>query len=297
MFGAGGVAHAAEGLVLEEIIVSAQKRNENLQDVPVAVSAFTDQTRDLVGIQTIQDFTNFTPGVTYSTSLDRMNIRGVGRYTNNLSTSPGVATYGDGFYNSSNHQADTTPLFTERVEILRGPQGTLYGRNSIGGAVNVLLKRPSDNFEGEVRATAGNFGQHRAEGLFRGPITDSLAFVIGGGLYRQEEGFLQNIKGLDEEGQQDEQFATAQLSFKFGDVADIWVKYAYANWDNGWGNSVTITPYNTVVARCTPTVPAQGCASLVATGALGPSALFNTGTGTLPTALGGGPFPLVPANA
>src|SRR5262245_10654307 len=188
MFGAGGVAHAAEGLVLEEIIVSAQKRNENLQDVPVAVSAFTDQTRDLVGIQTIQDFTNFTPGVTYSTATDRMNVRGVGRYTNNLSTSPGVATYGDGFYNYSNHQADTSPLFTERVEILRGPQGTLYGRNSIGGAINVLLKRPTEDFQGEVRASAGSQELKQAEALFRGPITDNIQFLIGGGLYQQDEG-------------------------------------------------------------------------------------------------------------
>jgi iron complex outermembrane recepter protein len=277
--------------VLEEIVVTAQKRSESLQDVPVAVSAFSSELRDIIGIHTIQDFTNFTPGVTYSTANDRMNIRGIGRYTNNLSTSPSVATYGDGFYNYSNHQADTSALFTERVEILRGPQGTLYGRNSIGGAINVLLKRPTDTFQGEARVGAANLGQRKAEVLLRGPISDSVGFLIGGGKYEQDEGYVENIIGLDEEGQQDEIFANAQLSFKFGDTADVWVKYAYGNWDNGWGSNVNISPYNTLV-RCTPTAPSTSCATLLNPGSLGPSALFNTGTGLV----SGVPFNLNPAN-
>ena len=288
----GGAANAANtGLVLEEVIVTAQKRSENLQDVPVAVSAFSSKTRDLVGISTIQDFTNFTPGVTYSTSLDRMNIRGVGRFTNNLSTSPGVATYGDGFYDSSNHRADTSALFTDQVEILRGPQGTLYGRNSIGGAINVVSVRPTDAFEGEVRATAANFDQQRVEGLLRGPISDSIGFVLGGGIYKQKQGFVENVVGMDEEGEQNERYALAELSFKLGDVADVWLKYAYSKWDNGWGNSVQITPFNTAV-RCTPAPPATTCATLLNPGSLGPSALFNTGTGVT---TGGVVFNLRPA--
>jgi iron complex outermembrane recepter protein len=85
--------------MLEEIVVTAQKRQESLQEVPIAISVFTSEGRDQLGIITLQDFTDFTPGVTYSTSLDRMSIRGVGRQTNNLATSSAVATYGDGFYN------------------------------------------------------------------------------------------------------------------------------------------------------------------------------------------------------
>ena len=277
--------------ILEEIIVTAQKRTENLQDVPVAVSAFTDESRDLIGIQSIQDFTNFTPGVTYTTSTDRMNIRGVGRYSNSLATSPSVATYGDGFYNYSNHQADTSALFTRQVEILRGPQGTLYGRNSIGGAVNVFMKRPTDTFQGEVRAGAGNFEQLKGEALFSGPIGDSVGFLVGAGTYQQDEGYVQNIQGTDEEGQQDEQFAMAQLAFSVGDVADVWFKYEYRKWDNGWGSSVNISPYNTLV-RCTPATPTGSCnASLVNAGSLGPAALYNTGF----SVVNGAPVALRPA--
>src|ERR1700738_4995856 len=123
---------------IAEIVVTAEKRTENLETVPVAISAYTSKTRDLIGIATIQDMTNFTPGLAYSTSLDRAFIRGVGRQTNNLATQPGVATYADGVYNSSVVAAAGDSLFEDRIEILRGPQGTLYGRNAMAGQMNSL---------------------------------------------------------------------------------------------------------------------------------------------------------------
>ena len=128
---------------IAEIVVTAEKRNESLETVPVAISAYTSKTRDLIGIDTIQDMTNFTPGLAYSTSLDRAFIRGVGRQTNNLSTNPGVATYADGVYNSSVVAASGDELFEDRIEVLRGPQGTLYGRNAIAGTINSISKRPT----------------------------------------------------------------------------------------------------------------------------------------------------------
>src|SRR6202521_28688 len=143
---------------IAEIVVTAEKRNENLETVPVAISAYTSKTRDLVGIETIQDMTNFTPGLAYSTSLDRAFIRGVGRQTNNLATQPGVATYSDGVYNSSVVAASGDELFEDRIEVLRGPQGTLYGRNAIAGTINSISKHPTSDWTAEGRATAGNFG-------------------------------------------------------------------------------------------------------------------------------------------
>src|SRR6202030_2506037 len=86
---------------IAEIVVTAEKRTENLETVPVAISAYTSKTRDLIGIETIQDITNFTPGLAYSTGLDRAFIRGIGRETNILATQPGVATYADGVYGYS----------------------------------------------------------------------------------------------------------------------------------------------------------------------------------------------------
>src|SRR5450631_3762951 len=86
---------------IAEIIVTAQKREENLEAVPIAISAYTSKQRDLIGVDTVQDLARLTPGMVYSTSLDRTFIRGVGRQTNNLATEPGVAVYFDGVYSAS----------------------------------------------------------------------------------------------------------------------------------------------------------------------------------------------------
>src|ERR1044072_9075098 len=120
VLGMAASAQAQEGgrsaSVLEEIVVTAQKRSESLQDVPVAVSAFTSEVRDLIGITTIGDLTDFTPGLSYATTLDRMSLRGIGRLTNNYGSDPGIATYSDGFYTASNVEAGKRPIFTERIE-------------------------------------------------------------------------------------------------------------------------------------------------------------------------------------
>ena len=127
---------------IAELVVTAEKREQSLQDVPVAISAFTSETRDIVGIQSIQDMTNFTPGLQYSTSTDRVSLRGLGRLTNVLSADASVANYADGVYETFAVRAGSSTLFLDRVEVLRGPQGTLYGRKAIAGAINIISRRP-----------------------------------------------------------------------------------------------------------------------------------------------------------
>src|ERR1700719_4420478 len=117
-----------------EVTVVAQKRTESIEKVPVAVTAFTSQQRQLLGIRTINDMAEFTPGLSYFNGDDRAFIRGIGRQTDLLSVSPGVAIYKDGVYAGGNGsialQQDT--LFVDRIELDRGPQSALYGRNSDG---------------------------------------------------------------------------------------------------------------------------------------------------------------------
>ena len=127
-----------EDALFGEIVVTAQKRNENLQDVPVAVTAFTSEMRDLIGVETVQDMTLFTPGLTYNTSLDRLNLRGVGRYTNDFGSDPGVAVYNDGFYTSSTTSGSKSTIFNQRVEVLRRRRS---GRGCIPAASFPLLIR------------------------------------------------------------------------------------------------------------------------------------------------------------
>jgi len=218
---------------LEEIVVTAQKRSENLQEVPVAVSAYTSETRDLIGISSIQDLTNFTPGLSYSTTLDRASLRGIGRNTNNLATDPGIATYTDGFYNVSTRSAARSPLLIDRIEILRGPQGTLYGRNSIGGTINVISKRPTDDWSGEVRLGYDNWSRTNLEGTVSGPVTDWLKFRLAGTYTKQTEGYFKNVTGgPDEGGVEDDQYVEAQFSIDFGSDVNLWLKASLAQYDN-----------------------------------------------------------------
>ncbi|MDB5444342.1 MAG: TonB-dependent receptor, partial [Phenylobacterium sp.] len=162
---------AASSNTIEELVVTAEKREQSLQDVPVAISAFTSEKRDLVGINTITDMTNFTPGLEYNAANDRNTLRGVGRLTNVHAADISVAQYSDGIYTSSTTEAGRTPLFLDRIEVLRGPQGTLYGRNSIGGAINIISKRPTEDFYGEVRAQYQNYDHSILEGAVSGPTS------------------------------------------------------------------------------------------------------------------------------
>jgi iron complex outermembrane receptor protein len=117
-----------------------------------------------------------------------MTLRGIGRFTNNLASDPGVAVYSDGFYTASTVEAGKTPIFVERTEVLRGPQGTLYGRNSIGGAINVVSKRPTDKFGAEFRTSFGSYDRQAFEYLLSGPITDNARYLLGGNMVQQEKG-------------------------------------------------------------------------------------------------------------
>jgi iron complex outermembrane recepter protein len=165
-------ASSSGAAVVNEVIVTAQKREQSLQSVPLAISAYSAQARDKIGLTTAQDQLNFTPGVTYVPDVDRITIRGVGRTTTQLGTDNGVAVYQDGFYTGSSAGINASTLGTERVEILRGPQGTLWGRNSIGGAVNVISRRPDHEFTGDVRATYNSYNGESVEARVAGPITD-----------------------------------------------------------------------------------------------------------------------------
>ena len=250
-------APAASGTTIEELVVTAEKRSQSLQDVPVAISAYTSEKRDLLGINSVQDMTNFTPGLAYSSQLDRISLRGVGRLTNVQSADPGVATYSDGVYTSSTVEAGKTPLFIDRVEVLRGPQGTLYGRNSIGGAINVISKHPTEDPYGEVRATIGNYGRTLLEMAVSGPLAPNLQFRLGGNWEKQRDGYFTNVvPGMPSEGNVvDQYYLEGQLQGKFGDRLDGWVKVAVSGWNNGGGGPGARATYTTGPINTTEFLP------------------------------------------
>ncbi|WP_304166619.1 TonB-dependent receptor [Phenylobacterium aquaticum] len=241
-------ATAPGDFTIEELVVTAEKREQALQDVPVAVSAFTSSQRDVVGMTNIQDFVNFTPGMNYS-GTDRISLRGAGRNTFYVGNDPGVATYSDGFYSASSSELFKTPLFVERTEILRGPQGTLYGRNAMGGAVNTISKHPAHEFGGEIRASYGNFDHSKVEGVVSIPVAEHLRFKIGGSQDEQREGFIKNVGTANDGGTIKRTYFEFQAEAELGDNATAWLRYSRTGWDDttGVGDrlSNTITPYDT----------------------------------------------------
>jgi len=239
--GVGGVAHAQESSGgIEEIVITAEKREASIQDVPVAVSAYTAATRDRLGVSTVDDLARLTPSLSY-TNNDRLTLRGVGRRTNAIGTDPSVALYSDGVFSNSMADASTPSLFIARTEVLRGPQGTLYGRNSIGGALNVISRRPSDEFEGEIRATVGTYQSRSLYGRVSGPLSDSFRYAIGAGLDQRGEGFIENIGSGRDTGEVERVFYDAQFEADITDNLTARVTLRSVNWDDTMGNGNTLT--------------------------------------------------------
>lgn len=280
------------GLVLEEVIVTAQKRTENLQNVPVAVTALSGEQRDLTGITTIEDMTNVVPGFTYDTQFDRANIRGIGRVTNAAGSDPAVALYVDGFYVSSTKQAGRSTLFNERVEVLRGPQGTLYGRNATGGAVNTISRRPNKEFGSEFRAAYGEYDRQVVEGTVTGPITAWLGYRVSAAMTKQLGGYFDNIgPGRDEGGTADDRDYDLVLAAELSDDVDLDFRYSFREEDRLDRFSASFAPYAkdlTCVPICSVTSTPFGSTLLSAAfsfntfGSSRPNELYNSGTGLLP---------------
>jgi iron complex outermembrane recepter protein len=244
---AAAPAAADQSSTVGEVIVTAEKRSVNVQKVPVAVSAFTAKQRNLEGITTIQDITNFTPGLTYSSQLDRAAMRGLARLSNTLSADSSVAVYNDELYSTSTFLVGLDDLFISQVEIERGPQGTLYGRNAIGGLINTVSKRPTDEFSGEVRASYANFDRSNFEGTLSGPTgIKGLDFRISGFDTNQNQGYLTNLSpGKPQEGGiVHDWYGNVALEYKPTDKDDIWADYYNYGFegDRGGPGSLLGTP-------------------------------------------------------
>ncbi len=225
------------GTTIGEIVVTAERREASLQNVPEAVTAFTAKQRNLIGISTVQDLTNFTPGFTYSSQTDRPAMRGLSRNNNIYLSDSAVAVYYDDFYSNSTFLVGRDDMLVDQVEILLGPQGTLYGRNSVGGLINTISKRPNtDQLGGEVRAVFGSYGYTKFEGTLTGPITDKLSFRLSVVDTNQTDGYLTNlVPGAPSEGGVvHDPYEDFQLQYK-DDKNEFWLDFNNINFANDRG--------------------------------------------------------------
>ena len=147
----------------------------------------------------------------------------------------GALIYADGVYVGSPLAQLAGFYDIERIEVLRGPQGTLYGRNSIGGALNIIYKRPTEEFNGEVRLAGGNYGSHRVDALIRGPITDGLRYSLGGSLERRDEGYIHNVGPAGDTSGLKRYMVDGQLEADLGENITARIHYTSFNWDDSYG--------------------------------------------------------------
>lgn len=175
-----------------DIVITALRRDQNLQDVPAAITAFTSQTIEAAGIERPIDFINLTSNVNLVETQNAGNafiiIRGITQARN---SEPSVAVVVDGVQQVNAAQFNQELFDIEQIEVLKGPQGALYGRNAIGGAIVIRTRQPSDHFEGQVRAGVDNGFGYWLRGSVSGPLSDTVRFRLAGSWY-DTEGFIRN---------------------------------------------------------------------------------------------------------
>ncbi|MBT5152866.1 MAG: TonB-dependent receptor [Gammaproteobacteria bacterium] len=193
-------ALGAEDRQLEEVIVTAERREASISDTSISITAFTAEAIEEFGIRNQEDLQAMVPAAVIE-PYD-MAIRGVGRNFRSLGGDPGIATYQNGVYSEDFGIASTEGgLFdVERIEFLRGPQGTLYGRNAIGGAVNFINKKPTDEFYGELRTLVGNFNLLEVYGVVSGPIIKDVLSARFVGMNRERDGYYKDLSGNPDPG-------------------------------------------------------------------------------------------------
>lgn len=180
-------------LAIEEVVVTARKREESVQDTPIAVSAFTGEGLAIRGVTDLSSLDNFAPNLVLNRSPSNSGvtnaavyIRGIGQNDFTPVIDPGVGIYVDGVYLGRSVGAVLDLVDVERVEVLRGPQGTLFGKNTIGGAVSITSKRPEEEFSGKLGGKVGTDDRLNVNGTFNLPISDTLLTRVSLASFNQD---------------------------------------------------------------------------------------------------------------
>ena len=195
---------AAGRLSLDEVIVTAQKRQESVQDIPLAVTYVDGNELTNAGIENVLDLQSLVPNlqVSIAAGMPRIYIRGIGLTSFAMGSEPSVALHADGAV-ISRPSAQVSSFFDiERLEVLRGPQGSLYGRNATGGSINIHTRRPTDELEGYVDVTAGNYDLQELETAIGGTLVEGK--VLGRAAFKMQkrDGYGENLfdgRDLDDE--------------------------------------------------------------------------------------------------
>ncbi len=219
--GAKDEAPASAAASMNQVTVTARKREETLQDVPIAVTAFTAESLDRLNVQDLSDLGAFVPNLTIyaargSSSTVTAYIRGIGQSDPLWGVDPGVGIYLDDVYIARPQGALLDVFDVERIEVLRGPQGTLYGKNTIGGAIKYVSSPLDDDFAGRVSVTAGSYGQLDSKVSVNAPLGDSWVMRVAAASLNRD-GYGRNLITQQEVSDKEILAARATLGYVGGD--------------------------------------------------------------------------------
>ena len=232
------LAQESEGVALEEIVVTAERRAERLQDVPMSVVAISGEDVKPGGITGLYDIAHKTPNFKYTEfnlAEPQIFIRGVGTTNDSGGSDPAVAVFLDDVYLGRPGGAAMDLYDIERIEILRGPQGTLYGKNAAGGAINVFTRKPQQEFEAKAGATVGSDSLYKVGAYVNGSISDNVAgkLVVN---WQTRDGYAKNITTGQELEDDDTTSVRGQLLFTPTDRIDILLGFDYTDIDRAGAN-------------------------------------------------------------
>jgi iron complex outermembrane recepter protein len=219
--------------LLEEVVVTAERREETVLETPVAVTALSGEFIEERGLSTVEDLVEYAPSLqifTEQVNTELYMIRGIGRANEDLSTDSGVAVYVDGVYVSQQGAANAATYDLERVEVLRGPQGTLYGKNAIGGVINLISREPGDSFDASASAQLGEQNLRAFQGAVGGPITDTLSGRLAA-MSREKDGAYRSLVTGERGNNIDVQAVRGSLKLDPSDALSITAIVDYSDAD------------------------------------------------------------------
>ncbi len=227
----------------EEIVVTAQRRSELAVDVPISITAIDAEQLNNSNVQQLGDIARLTPGIRFDKigANAQPTIRGVGTAVVVAGAGSNVALYTDGFYSPNPLMADSDLLNIKSVQVLKGPQGTLFGRNSTGGAVLVTTSEPSSQEHADIEVSYGSYNAQRYQVYATGGASDELAFDVAG-IYRKGDGYLDNIiNGSDKDGAYENSAIRLGARWEVNDKLSFLLRYAHSNTDDP--SSVAVNAY------------------------------------------------------
>lgn len=213
----------AESMTLEEIIVTAQKREQNAQDVGIAISVFDEDSMSRAGIVDVTRLDLVTPGLSFAQRGNdfKITIRGANAENTFRDVSPPIGVFVDGVYKPTAAQAGAAFFDVQRVEVLKGPQGTLFGRNTLGGAINVITNKPDpDGFDYGWDVTTGNYAHFKPQFYLNAPASENFAIRLAA-MYEQRDGYVKNHGSGDDLAERDRWNARLSALWTVSDRFDI----------------------------------------------------------------------------